>query len=198
MFLNLKKMTPSKNTMLIEAYCLKCKHKVAMESPKAEMTSTGRPYIKGVCPGCDSKVSLLVSKGDTMGSGLFGSLFAALKPALTALKPAIVAGAKEAVKQGTTEAGKALGKAAGEALGQKLKGKGFMQEAMKNKSPNPGAKPKGEDMKEVRRKLMPQWMQEEERLRRGGKPLLLVPKPVTMTHTVQKKGTGIVKLLKKK
>jgi hypothetical protein len=171
MFLNLKKMTPSKNTMLIEAYCLKCKHKVAMESPKAEMTSTGRPYIKGVCPACDSKVSLLVSKGDTMGSGLFGSLFAALKPALTALKPAIVAGAKEAVKQGTTEAGKALGKAAGEALGQKIKGKGFMQEAMK-KSP--------------------------ERFRRGGKPLLLVPKPVTMTHTAQKKGTGIVKLLKKK
>jgi hypothetical protein len=106
--------------MAIEAYCLKCRGKVAMKNAKAEMTSKGRPYIKGVCPECGTKVSLLVKKGDTMGSGLFSSLFSALKPTL-------VAAGKEALKQGITEAGKATGKAAGEALGAKIKGKGVVR-----------------------------------------------------------------------
>jgi len=40
----------------IEAYCVKCKHKVVMESPEAVWTSKGMPGTRGTCPDCGTTV----------------------------------------------------------------------------------------------------------------------------------------------
>src|SRR5438552_2203630 len=40
----------------IEAYCVKCKHKVVMEDPEAVWTSKGMPGTRGTCPDCGTTV----------------------------------------------------------------------------------------------------------------------------------------------
>lgn len=40
----------------IEAYCVKCKDKVEMESPQAVWTSRGQPATRGLCPDCGTVV----------------------------------------------------------------------------------------------------------------------------------------------
>jgi hypothetical protein len=40
----------------IEAYCVKCKHKVVMEEPDAVWTSKGMPGTRGTCPDCGTTV----------------------------------------------------------------------------------------------------------------------------------------------
>src|ERR1043165_8626016 len=40
----------------IEAYCVKCRHMVEMESPEAVWTSKGTPGTRGVCPDCGTTV----------------------------------------------------------------------------------------------------------------------------------------------
>jgi len=37
---------------MIEAYCVRCRKKVSMESPKKTKTKKGTPMTKGVCPEC--------------------------------------------------------------------------------------------------------------------------------------------------
>src|SRR5579871_5738099 len=44
------------DTSPIEAYCVRCKHMVEMESPEAVWTSKGTPGTRGVCPDCGSTV----------------------------------------------------------------------------------------------------------------------------------------------
>lgn len=38
------------------AYCMKCKTKREMKSPKAVTMKNGRPAMQGVCPVCGTKV----------------------------------------------------------------------------------------------------------------------------------------------
>src|SRR5258707_13684287 len=40
----------------IEAYCVKCRHMVEMESPEPVWTSKGTPGTRGVCPDCGTTV----------------------------------------------------------------------------------------------------------------------------------------------
>src|SRR5579871_1246238 len=44
------------DTSPIEAYCVKCRHMVEMESPEAVWTSKGTPGTRGVCPDCGTTV----------------------------------------------------------------------------------------------------------------------------------------------
>jgi len=41
---------------VIEAYCVKCKHMVEMESPEPVWTSKGTPGTRGICPECGTTV----------------------------------------------------------------------------------------------------------------------------------------------
>lgn len=41
---------------MIEAYCVKCKAKVAMADPKDGVAKNGRPMVKGRCPVCGTAV----------------------------------------------------------------------------------------------------------------------------------------------
>ncbi|MEE8133259.1 MAG: DUF5679 domain-containing protein [Nitrososphaerales archaeon] len=38
------------------AYCVKCRKKVEMKSPKAVKLKNGRPATSGICPTCGTKV----------------------------------------------------------------------------------------------------------------------------------------------
>jgi RNase P subunit RPR2 len=38
------------------AYCMKCRKKVEMKSPKQVTLKNGRPAVQGVCPVCGTKV----------------------------------------------------------------------------------------------------------------------------------------------
>jgi DNA-directed RNA polymerase subunit RPC12/RpoP len=40
----------------MEGYCLKCRAKVQIKSPKAVTLKNGRPAMQGVCPKCGTKV----------------------------------------------------------------------------------------------------------------------------------------------
>lgn len=42
--------------MKVEAYCMKCREKKAMENPQASKTSNGKPITKGTCPVCGSTI----------------------------------------------------------------------------------------------------------------------------------------------
>ena len=41
---------------MVEGYCVKCKKKVEMKSPKESKTSRGTKMNKGKCPKCDTTV----------------------------------------------------------------------------------------------------------------------------------------------
>jgi len=41
---------------MVQAYCMKCKKKVEMKSPKKTTTKRGTPMLKGVCPFCGTTV----------------------------------------------------------------------------------------------------------------------------------------------
>jgi DNA-directed RNA polymerase subunit RPC12/RpoP len=41
---------------MAEAYCVKCKKKVEIKSPQNVTLKNGKKAIKGVCPGCGTKV----------------------------------------------------------------------------------------------------------------------------------------------
>jgi DNA-directed RNA polymerase subunit RPC12/RpoP len=40
----------------MQAYCLKCRKKVEMSSPKAIVMKNGRPATNGNCPECGTKI----------------------------------------------------------------------------------------------------------------------------------------------
>jgi hypothetical protein len=40
----------------MEAYCVKCKAKKEMKSPKAVTMKNGKPATQGVCPTCKTKM----------------------------------------------------------------------------------------------------------------------------------------------
>ena len=50
----------------IEMYCVKCKKKVQVDEYRRATTKNGRPMLKGVCPGCGTKVTKFV-KADKEG-----------------------------------------------------------------------------------------------------------------------------------
>lgn len=41
---------------MTEAYCFKCRKKVAIKNPKAVTLKNGKPATSGVCPTCGTKV----------------------------------------------------------------------------------------------------------------------------------------------
>jgi hypothetical protein len=43
-----------KESVVMEAYCVKCRVKQEMKSPKAVTMKNGKPATKGVCPVCGS------------------------------------------------------------------------------------------------------------------------------------------------
>lgn len=45
-----------KEIMKIEAYCMKCKEKRAMEDAEKGLTKNGKPITKGKCPVCGSTI----------------------------------------------------------------------------------------------------------------------------------------------
>lgn len=55
----------------MEAYCMKCKEKREMLDPKRGTTSNGKPFVKGTCPSCGSKMCRI---GRTPSSGQGPSL----------------------------------------------------------------------------------------------------------------------------
>ena len=42
--------------MSVEAYCVKCKEKKKMVSPKETVTKNGKPMTKGKCPDCGTTI----------------------------------------------------------------------------------------------------------------------------------------------
>jgi hypothetical protein len=40
----------------VEGYCMKCKAKKVIKSPKEVTAKNGRPMIKGVCPDCGTTI----------------------------------------------------------------------------------------------------------------------------------------------
>lgn len=44
------------------AYCMKCKSSVTIKMPKSETLSNGVHAVRGVCPGCGTKVFRLMGK----------------------------------------------------------------------------------------------------------------------------------------
>ena len=48
----------------MEAYCVKCKSKVAVKDPKDVTMKNGRPAVSGTCSKCGTKVFKIKSKED--------------------------------------------------------------------------------------------------------------------------------------
>jgi hypothetical protein len=48
----------------MEAYCVKCKAKKEMKSPKAVTMKNGKPATQGVCPTCKTKMFRIKGVGD--------------------------------------------------------------------------------------------------------------------------------------
>jgi hypothetical protein len=46
----------SKGIMVMEAYCVKCRAKKEMKSPKAVTMKNGKPATQGSCPTCGTKM----------------------------------------------------------------------------------------------------------------------------------------------
>ncbi len=38
------------------AYCMKCRKKVEIKTPRAVVLKNGRPAVQGICPKCGTKV----------------------------------------------------------------------------------------------------------------------------------------------
>ncbi|MDE2837906.1 MAG: DUF5679 domain-containing protein [Chloroflexota bacterium] len=47
----------------MQAYCVKCRDKRDMNSPRDETTKNGKPIIKGTCPTCGTGLNII---GKTM------------------------------------------------------------------------------------------------------------------------------------
>ena len=42
--------------LMVEAYCVKCRAKKEMKSPKAVTMKNGKPATQGTCPACGTKM----------------------------------------------------------------------------------------------------------------------------------------------
>ena len=56
----------------MQAYCMKCRRKREIKSPRSVRMKNRRPATQGVCPVCGTKVFRIGKGGETRGGGIRG------------------------------------------------------------------------------------------------------------------------------